>query len=103
MKQNATNVAGMVTLQEIASQRLQFLHTHHLFKVKAKLALLSLSTSAPKSSMVKNKGLVAEAYKWDEEEVSSYDNKMVKVKVLMALADDENVAVGKESARIVNG
>ncbi|GJZ07043.1 retrovirus-related pol polyprotein from transposon TNT 1-94, partial [Tanacetum coccineum] len=54
---------------------------------------------APKSSMVKNKGLVAEAYKWDEEEVSSYDNKMVKVKVLMALADDENVAVGKESAR----
>ncbi|GJW18636.1 hypothetical protein Tco_0026072 [Tanacetum coccineum] len=39
-------------------------------KVKAKLALLSFSASASKSSMVK---------------------------VLMALADDENVAVGKES------
>ncbi|GKA97372.1 retrovirus-related pol polyprotein from transposon TNT 1-94, partial [Tanacetum coccineum] len=31
-------------------------------KVKAKLALLSLSTSASKASMVKNKGLIAEAY-----------------------------------------
>ncbi|GJV31381.1 hypothetical protein Tco_1391781 [Tanacetum coccineum] len=49
--------------------------------------------------MVKNKGLVAEAYAWDEEEVSLDDNEMVEVKVLMALANDENVAVGKESAR----
>ncbi|GJW99935.1 hypothetical protein Tco_0183849 [Tanacetum coccineum] len=67
-------------------------------KVKAKLALLSSGTSASKSSMVKNKGLVAEAYEWDEEEVSSDDNEMVEVKVLMALSDEENV-VGKESAR----
>ncbi|GKC77490.1 hypothetical protein Tco_1128264, partial [Tanacetum coccineum] len=52
-----------------------------------------------KSSMVKNKGLVAEAYEWDEEDVSSDDNEMVKVKVLMALADDENVVIGKESAK----
>ncbi|GKC15479.1 hypothetical protein Tco_1012261, partial [Tanacetum coccineum] len=52
-----------------------------------------------KSSMVKNKCLVAEAYEWDEEDVSSDDNEMVKVKVLMALANDENVVVGKESAR----
>ncbi|GJS17079.1 retrovirus-related pol polyprotein from transposon TNT 1-94 [Tanacetum coccineum] len=66
-------------------------------KVKAKLALLSSSASASKASMVKNKGLIAEAYEWDEE-VSSDDNEMVEVKVLMALAE-ENDAVSKESAR----
>ncbi|GKC03281.1 retrovirus-related pol polyprotein from transposon TNT 1-94 [Tanacetum coccineum] len=49
--------------------------------------------------MVKNKGLVAKAYEWDEEEVSSNDNEMVEVKVLMALVDDKNVVVGRESAR----
>nr|GEV65963.1 hypothetical protein [Tanacetum cinerariifolium] len=71
-------------------------------KVKAKLALLNSSASASKSSMVKNKGLVAEAYEWDKKDVSSDDNEMVKVKVLMALTDDENVVVGKESARNAN-
>ncbi|GJS16590.1 hypothetical protein Tco_0411062 [Tanacetum coccineum] len=69
-------------------------------KVKAKLALLSSSASPSKSTMVKNKGLIAEAYKWDEEEVSSDDNEMVEVKVLMALAED-NDAVSKEGA--ING
>ncbi|GJS10989.1 hypothetical protein Tco_0367785 [Tanacetum coccineum] len=48
--------------------------------------------------MVKNKGLIAEAYEWDEEEVSSDENEIVEVKVLMALAEENNV-VGKESAR----
>ncbi|GKB86331.1 retrovirus-related pol polyprotein from transposon TNT 1-94 [Tanacetum coccineum] len=67
-------------------------------KVKAKLALLSSSASASKASTVKNKGLIAEAYEWDEEEVSSDDNEMVEVKVLMALAED-NDAVSKEGAR----
>ncbi|GJV70734.1 retrovirus-related pol polyprotein from transposon TNT 1-94 [Tanacetum coccineum] len=67
-------------------------------KVKAKLALLSSSSSASKASMEKNKGLIAEAYEWDEEEVSSNDNEMVEVKVLMALAE-ENDAVSKEGAR----
>nr|GEV82661.1 hypothetical protein [Tanacetum cinerariifolium] len=67
-------------------------------KVKAKLALLSSSSSASKASMVKNKGLIAEAYKWDKEEVSSDDNEMVEVKVLMALAE-ENDVVSKEGAR----
>ncbi|GJR97972.1 hypothetical protein Tco_0270146 [Tanacetum coccineum] len=47
-------------------------------KVKAKLALLSFSASASKSSMVKNKGLVVESYEWDEEDVSSDYNEMVK-------------------------
>ncbi|GJW02119.1 retrovirus-related pol polyprotein from transposon TNT 1-94 [Tanacetum coccineum] len=56
-------------------------------QVKAKLALLSSNAPASKASMVKNKGLIAEAYEWDEEEVSSDNNEMVEVKVLMALAD----------------
>nr|GEY24747.1 hypothetical protein [Tanacetum cinerariifolium] len=68
-------------------------------KVKAKLALLSSGTSS-KSSMVKNKGLADEAYEWDEEDVSYDDNEMTKVKVLMALVDDESIVMGKESARI---
>ncbi|GKD31766.1 hypothetical protein Tco_1242544 [Tanacetum coccineum] len=41
--------------------------------VKAKLALLSSSASASKAATIKNKGLIAEAYEWDEEEVSSDD------------------------------
>ncbi|GJU64625.1 hypothetical protein Tco_1246460 [Tanacetum coccineum] len=56
----------------------------------SKLALLNSGTSS-KSSMIKNKGLVTDAYEWDEEDVSSCDNDMTEVKVLMALADDENV------------
>ncbi|GJZ87868.1 hypothetical protein Tco_0659650 [Tanacetum coccineum] len=59
----------------------------------------SSGASTSKSSMVKNKGLVVEAYEWDKEDVSSDDNEMVEVKVLMAFANDENVDVGKESAR----
>ncbi|GJT35114.1 retrovirus-related pol polyprotein from transposon TNT 1-94 [Tanacetum coccineum] len=67
-------------------------------KVKAKLALLRLSASAFKAATVKNKGLIAEAYESDEEEVPSYDNEIVEVKVLMALAK-ENDVVCKEGAR----
>ncbi|GKE05474.1 retrovirus-related pol polyprotein from transposon TNT 1-94 [Tanacetum coccineum] len=67
-------------------------------KVKTKLALLSLSASASKAATVKNKGVIAEAYECDEEEVSSDDNEMVEVKVLMALAED-NDAISKEGAR----
>ncbi|GJU61619.1 retrovirus-related pol polyprotein from transposon TNT 1-94 [Tanacetum coccineum] len=51
-----------------------------------------------KASTVKNKGLIAEAYEWDEEEVLSYDNEMVEVKVLMTLAEESDV-VSKEGAR----
>nr|GEU57289.1 hypothetical protein [Tanacetum cinerariifolium] len=67
-------------------------------KVKAKLALLSLSALASKAVTIKNKGLIAEAYEWGKEEVSSDDNEMVEVKVLMALAK-ENDAIIKEGAR----
>ncbi|GKG50706.1 hypothetical protein Tco_0538830, partial [Tanacetum coccineum] len=45
-----------------------------------------------------NRGLIAEAYEYDEEEVSSDDNEMVAVKVLMALAE-ENDVVNKEGDR----
>ncbi|GJZ44411.1 hypothetical protein Tco_0591666 [Tanacetum coccineum] len=54
-------------------------------KVKAKLTLLSSGASTSKFSMVKNKCLVAEAYEWDEEDVSSDDNEMVKVKVKISM------------------
>ncbi|GKF58914.1 retrovirus-related pol polyprotein from transposon TNT 1-94, partial [Tanacetum coccineum] len=67
-------------------------------KVKAKLALLSSSTSAPSSSLGKNKGLIAEMYDWDEEEVSFDDNEVTEVKALMELTDEERVSIGKESA-----
>ncbi|GJR56665.1 retrovirus-related pol polyprotein from transposon TNT 1-94 [Tanacetum coccineum] len=68
-------------------------------KVKAKLALLSSSALASKAFMVKNKCLITEAYEWDKEQVSSDDNEMAEVKVLMALAE-ENDDVSKEVARI---
>ncbi|GKA01602.1 hypothetical protein Tco_0674267 [Tanacetum coccineum] len=61
-------------------------------KVKAKLALLSSSASALSSSSGKNKGLIAESYDWNEEEVSSNDNEVTEVKALMALADEERVS-----------
>ncbi|GJR28876.1 retrovirus-related pol polyprotein from transposon TNT 1-94 [Tanacetum coccineum] len=40
----------------------------------------SSSASSSKAAGVKNKGLIAKAYKWDKEEVSSDDNEMVEVK-----------------------
>nr|GEW55418.1 hypothetical protein [Tanacetum cinerariifolium] len=67
-------------------------------KVKAKLALLSSSASTSSSSSGKNKGLIVETYDWDDEEVSSDENEVTKVKALMALNDEERVSVGKESA-----
>nr|GEY54522.1 retrovirus-related Pol polyprotein from transposon TNT 1-94 [Tanacetum cinerariifolium] len=67
-------------------------------KVKAKLTLLSLSALASKALTVKNNGLITKAYEWDEEKVSSDDNEMVEVEVLMALVEDNDV-VNKEGAR----
>nr|GEW55751.1 hypothetical protein [Tanacetum cinerariifolium] len=68
--------------------------------MKAKLALLEASPSSPhnpKTFQLKNKGLVAEIFDWEEEEVSD-DEKVTHVKVLMALIDDE-LTVGKGHAR----
>nr|GEU95286.1 copia protein [Tanacetum cinerariifolium] len=75
---------------------------YHARALLAKSKDLQESALASKASMVKNKGLITKAYKWDKEEVSSYNNKMVEVKVLMALAKENNV-VSKEGARMVNG
>ncbi|GKF58179.1 hypothetical protein Tco_0171716, partial [Tanacetum coccineum] len=68
-------------------------------KFKAKLALLSSSVSVLSASSAKNKGLLAEMYDWDEDEVSSDDNEVTEVKALMALTDEERVSVSKECAR----
>ncbi|GKB97752.1 hypothetical protein Tco_0983889, partial [Tanacetum coccineum] len=67
-------------------------------KVKAKLTLLSLRTSASSSTLVKNKGIIAETCEWDEEDVSSDDNEAMEVKALMALTEEESVYVSKECA-----
>nr|GEW59795.1 retrovirus-related Pol polyprotein from transposon TNT 1-94 [Tanacetum cinerariifolium] len=45
------------------------------------------------------KGLITETYNWDDKEVSSDDNEVTEVKALMALANEERVSAGKESAR----
>nr|GEV91661.1 retrovirus-related Pol polyprotein from transposon TNT 1-94 [Tanacetum cinerariifolium] len=68
-------------------------------KMKAKLALFeaSLSTSQSSKPLSKNKGLVAETFNWDQEEVSD-DAEETQVKVLMALIDDE-LSVGKNHAQ----
>ncbi|GKD53965.1 hypothetical protein Tco_1287352 [Tanacetum coccineum] len=69
-------------------------------KKKAKLTLLEASPStpqAPKTFQTKNKGLVAEMFDWDEEEVTD-DEEVTQVKVLMALAEDE-LTVGKNHVR----
>ncbi|GJV32496.1 hypothetical protein Tco_1392896 [Tanacetum coccineum] len=71
-KLNVTSVAGWMRPSKDFEAKYN--------KVKAKLALLSSSVSPLKSTMIKNKGLIAEAYEWDEEEVSLDDNEMVKVK-----------------------
>ncbi|GJS73026.1 hypothetical protein Tco_0705867 [Tanacetum coccineum] len=83
--------------QETTSQKLQDFEAKYN-KVKAKLALLSSSALASKAASVKNKGLIDEAYEWDKEEVSLNDNEMVEIKVLMALAEENNV-ISKEGAR----
>ncbi|GJR88240.1 retrovirus-related pol polyprotein from transposon TNT 1-94 [Tanacetum coccineum] len=69
-------------------------------KMKAKLALFEASPSSsqnPKSFQLKNKGLVADTFDWDEEEVSD-EEEVTQVKVFMALADDE-LTIGKSHAR----
>ncbi|GJU25659.1 hypothetical protein Tco_1164280 [Tanacetum coccineum] len=51
----------------------------------------------PVHPQAKNKGLIAETYDWDEEEVSSDENEVIEVKALMALANEETISVTKES------
>ncbi|GKB33698.1 hypothetical protein Tco_0873099 [Tanacetum coccineum] len=93
-KLNATNVARKHKPELRPSKDFKAKYN----KVKTKLALLSSSALASKAATIKNKCLIAEAYEWDEEEVSSDDNEMVEVKVLMALAE-ENDDISKEDAK----
>ncbi|GKE12657.1 hypothetical protein Tco_1416208, partial [Tanacetum coccineum] len=68
-------------------------------KMKAKLAFLEVSPSTsqtPKAFQPKNKCLIAKTFDWDDEEVLD-DEEVTRVKVLMALADDE-LSVGKNHA-----
>nr|GEZ02147.1 retrovirus-related Pol polyprotein from transposon TNT 1-94 [Tanacetum cinerariifolium] len=68
--------------------------------MKAKLALLKAippTSQTTKPFQPKNKGLVAKMFDWDEEEVSD-DEEETRVKVLIALADDE-LSMGKNHAR----
>ncbi|GKA42985.1 retrovirus-related pol polyprotein from transposon TNT 1-94 [Tanacetum coccineum] len=60
-------------------------------KVKVKLAILNSSALAPNSSLGKNKGLIAETCKWDEEEVSSDDNEVIEVVSLNYIKSTKNV------------
>ncbi|GJV12819.1 hypothetical protein Tco_1354360 [Tanacetum coccineum] len=65
-------------------------------KDKAKLALLAFHAS--RSAVIfqsKTKGLIAESYDWNEEEVLS-DDEDTEVKALMALTDEERISIGKE-------
>nr|GEV09951.1 hypothetical protein [Tanacetum cinerariifolium] len=67
--------------------------------MKAKLALFEVSPSTYqnlKAFQLKNKGLISKTFYWDEEEVSN-DEEVTRVKVLMALVDDE-LYVGKNHA-----
>nr|GEY36718.1 retrovirus-related Pol polyprotein from transposon TNT 1-94 [Tanacetum cinerariifolium] len=69
-------------------------------RLKAKIALHEANPSSsqnPKTFQPKNKGLVAETFDWDEEEVSD-DEDVTQIKVLTALANDE-LTVGKNHAR----
>ncbi|GJW64655.1 retrovirus-related pol polyprotein from transposon TNT 1-94 [Tanacetum coccineum] len=66
---------------------------------QSKLPLSSENKPEPISFSRKNKGLIAETYDWDDEEVSSDENEVTKVKALMALTDEEKVLARKESAR----
>ncbi|GJW55019.1 hypothetical protein Tco_0099104 [Tanacetum coccineum] len=68
-------------------------------RLKAKISLLEANPSSshnPKTFQPKNKGLVAETFGCDEEEVSN-DEDVTKVKVLLALADDELTVVNNHA------
>ncbi|GKE02839.1 hypothetical protein Tco_1390822, partial [Tanacetum coccineum] len=87
-------------LKHSSEHKLELKHTKDFEakynKVKAKLALLSSSASAPKLSSGKNKGLIAETYEWDEEEVSSDET---EVKALITLADEKKSLCGQRKCQ----
>nr|GFA76055.1 retrovirus-related Pol polyprotein from transposon TNT 1-94 [Tanacetum cinerariifolium] len=66
-------------------------------KEELQIMIDGLDRSNETTFQQKNKGLVAEIFDWDVEEVSE-DEDVTQVKVLMALADDE-LTVGKSHAQ----
>ncbi|GJX84378.1 hypothetical protein Tco_0335152 [Tanacetum coccineum] len=71
-------------------------------KVKAKLSLLSSSASAPSSFSGKIKGLIAETYNWDEEEVSSNDNEVNGEWIKISMKKHVNTEILKENQKLRN-
>nr|GFB76937.1 hypothetical protein [Tanacetum cinerariifolium] len=71
-------------------------------KVKSKLALLNSSALNLSSSSGKNKGLIAKTYDWDDEVVSSNENKVTEVKAIMVLTDEERVLVDNSNMSITS-
>ncbi|GJY55938.1 hypothetical protein Tco_0455053 [Tanacetum coccineum] len=103
---------GPFDVKESSVMDLKYVTTpSYLKKKKSLVTATPLSTAFFSTSIVQDfqdslddeedtrSRLVAEAYEWDKEDVSSDDNEMTEVKVIMALADDENVVVNKESVR----
>ncbi|GKD22600.1 hypothetical protein Tco_1224303 [Tanacetum coccineum] len=111
--ENKINTLSVVNKRVLEwEEKIKFHHTKELefkawkskySKIKA-LAPKDVSGSGTSEShrgvtpTIKNKGLIAKAYEWDKEEVSSDDNEMVEVKVLMTLAE-ENDAISKEGTK----
>jgi hypothetical protein len=85
-------------LKNILKLNIERLRPNLLYLSQPPLSLSHLSPQAPKSAQAKNKGLFAETFDWDEEDVSSKDEE-VHVSALMALSEDNKLAVGKNHAR----
>ncbi|GKB05208.1 retrovirus-related pol polyprotein from transposon TNT 1-94 [Tanacetum coccineum] len=66
---------------------------------KFSTAKVTDQTECHKSGKMGHFARDSESYEWDEEEVSSDENEIVELKVHMALADEENAIVGKDSAK----
>ncbi|GJW40082.1 retrovirus-related pol polyprotein from transposon TNT 1-94 [Tanacetum coccineum] len=65
--------------------------------IKAEIAILTKKIDDMNKGK-SEKGLVAESYDWDEESVSSDDERVTTFKALMAIADEE-LSVGRADAR----
>ncbi|GJX71128.1 hypothetical protein Tco_0308299 [Tanacetum coccineum] len=89
-------------LEEEYQARALLAQSKRFFKNSTQRFSSAKATDQTECHKCRKKGHFASDY-WsktsDKEEVSSHDNEVTEVKVLMALADEERVYVGKESAR----
>nr|GEV42451.1 retrovirus-related Pol polyprotein from transposon TNT 1-94 [Tanacetum cinerariifolium] len=90
---------GPFDVKENRVMDLRLCYNTFKFKKGENLAQTFTIYKALVNELVKNQCLIAEAYEWDEEEMSSDDNEMLEVKGLMTHADDESGDVGTKSAR----